>query len=63
MSSHWIYVAIGFVAGAGLFLTVWQRMPSEEAVTVKLEKTDRLRGPAMQTSFVMERFGPDRKVE
>lgn len=64
MTSHWIYVAFGFAAGAALFVTTaWQRTPPEEAVTLKLEKTDRLQRPAMQTSFVMERFGPDRTVE
>lgn len=59
MTSHWLYVAFGFAAGAALFLTTaWQRNPLEEPVTVKLEKTDRLQGPAIQTSFITERFGP-----
>ncbi|MCZ4092558.1 MULTISPECIES: hypothetical protein [Sinorhizobium] len=64
MRNHWIYVALGFVAGAGLFLaTSWQRTPPTGMPTVKLEKTDRVQGPAVQASFVMERFGPARSVE
>ena len=67
MRNHWIYVAIGFVAGAGLFLTTaWQRTPPAETAefaTVKLEKTERVQGPAVQAAFAMERFGPARSVE
>jgi hypothetical protein len=64
MRNHWIYVAVGFVAGAVLFLsTTWQRTPPAEQVTLKLEKTSRLQAPAIQTSFVMERFGPARTIE
>ncbi|THK37284.1 hypothetical protein EHS39_15805 [Ensifer sp. MPMI2T] len=65
MRNHWMYVAIGFLAGAGLFLTTsWQQgTPPAEMPTVKLEKTDRLQGPAVQTSFIMERFGPAHSVE
>lgn len=67
MRNHWMYVAIGFVAGAGLFLTTaWQRTPPVETAqfaTIKLEKTDRPQGPAVQASFVMERFGPARAIE
>ncbi|WEX76176.1 hypothetical protein PYH37_004456 [Sinorhizobium numidicum] len=64
MRNHWIYIIIGFIAGAGLFLTTaWQRTPPAEQVSVKLEKTDRLPAPAVQTSFAMERFGPARTVE
>ncbi|OAP35818.1 hypothetical protein AU381_16670 [Sinorhizobium glycinis] len=64
MRNHWIYVAVGFVAGAALFLsTAWQRMPPAEEVTLKLEKTSRLQAPHIQTSFVMERFGPPRTLE
>ncbi|MCA1440342.1 hypothetical protein I6F07_08980 [Ensifer sp. IC4062] len=64
MRNHWMYVAIGFVAGAGLFLTTsWQGTPPAGMPTVKLEKTDRLQGPAVQTSFIMERFGPAHSVE
>ncbi|PST21997.1 hypothetical protein C7U60_12115 [Mesorhizobium plurifarium] len=66
MRNPWIYVAIGFVAGAGLFVTTaWQRTtpePSGQFATIKLEKTDRLQG-GIQTSFVMERFGPAQAVE
>jgi hypothetical protein len=65
MRNHWIYVAIGFIVGAGLFVTTaWQRTPesSNQFATVKLEKTDRLQG-GIQTSFVMERFGPAQAVE
>ncbi|ASY63490.1 hypothetical protein SJ05684_c20480 [Sinorhizobium sojae CCBAU 05684] len=64
MTSPWIFIAFGFLAGATLFLTAaWQRMPPAEQVTVKLEKTGRLQGPAIHASFLMERFGPDRSVE
>lgn len=63
MTNHWIFIAFGFIAGATLFLTAaWQRTPPTEQ-TIKLEKTDRLQGPAIQTSFLMERFGPDRTAE
>ncbi|ASY56996.1 MULTISPECIES: hypothetical protein [Sinorhizobium] len=64
MRNHWIYVAIGFIAGAALFLsTAWQRTPPVQEVTLKLEKTSRLHAPTIQTSFVMERFGPATAVE
>jgi hypothetical protein len=67
MRNHWIYVAIGFVAGAGLFLTTaWQRTPPAETAefaTITLEKTERVQGPAVQAAFAMERFGPARSVE
>ncbi|MBP2237115.1 hypothetical protein J2Z31_003629 [Sinorhizobium kostiense] len=64
MTHHWILIAFGFLAGATLFLAAtWQRTPPAEQVTVKLDKTDRLHGPAIQTSFLMERFGPEIKAE
>ncbi|WP_179875438.1 hypothetical protein [Sinorhizobium sp. BJ1] len=64
MRNHWIYVAIGFVAGAALFLsTAWQRTPPVQEVTLKIEKTSRLQAPSIQTSFVMERFGPAKAIE
>ncbi|MCG5480295.1 hypothetical protein [Sinorhizobium alkalisoli] len=64
MTSSWIFIAFGFLAGAALFLTAaWQQMPPTEQVAVKLEKTDRLQGPAIHASFLTERFGPDRSVE
>lgn len=64
MTNHWIFIAFGFIAGATLFVTaIWQRTPPAEQATIKLEKTERLQGPAIQTSFRMERFGPERTVE
>ncbi|OHV77989.1 hypothetical protein [Ensifer sp. LCM 4579] len=64
MTSPWIFIAFGFLAGATLFLAAaWRQMPPTEQVTVKLEKTDRLQGPAIHASFLPERFGPDRAVE
>ncbi|MDX0463609.1 hypothetical protein GOC73_28840 [Sinorhizobium medicae] len=66
MRNHWIYVAIGFIVGAGLFATtVWQStqpVKSDQFATIKLEKTDRIQG-SIQTSFVTERFGPIYSVE
>ncbi|MFC0806061.1 hypothetical protein ACFHWW_11400 [Ensifer sp. P24N7] len=66
MRNPWIYVAVGFIVGAGLFVTTaWHRTPLAESgqfASVRLEKTDRLQG-GVQTSFVMERFGPVKSVE